>query len=835
MCPPKKLAAPPKKAQPPPKNSKLQKSKNSKSKHDESEESTENIIEPPPIVEEPPKKQTWLDTLKYTPPPDQELHIKLSRERREKTKIKHETICMKELQAILNYSLDTVETSFEFKENNGFNEKVLERKLRVLKQNYHKGDYLPPEVEIETSRSTVVRREFKSSMLKSPDISCLLQSEPVDVHKSLISLMKSAYNSHDFLYDGNPELDSLLDSLSKMGKIFSEPAKLPDAVDLPFIICVTGPPCSGKTTIAQFIHKFFKVTQINALSTDTVMDTGDPHVVNVSSNDEKNVFSAVQAALEASNGGEGVMIVNFPTTKNHLSGLEKFLAGYGKKVGKNIALNLIFRTMMTEEEANEAIKNRKIDTNSGYIYSTTFNPPTALDIADGAVLEDYPGDMSNYQRILGNTSNFDQATKKGVIVIPIGFLDNCDKLYLQIENALRQCFDQNNIPPTFTSFVGLRDREQLEFAKQCYDVFNVWNNTCIPMFAQGLSDMFARAQVIKEQTKYLASAALEQYAMILCQKDLRPEISVQIRGTQGYFDAIWNETIKERDDRINDIKAVIRRSGLGDLRALLDNDSNLIYESILNRLYITTWFSREFGDIATGKKVEQISKPTLPMFDTDDYPDIVKQFGLGEFNTFKQTKVEKFVDFLCYYRESAKSKLEADDAILAHKMLSYLIETKESIDSEISNELESMENTMKTWANKRYRNEMESFAAKFSKADEIPENEPLFYFDTTFVDGDVLKLIDRLGYRFSPKSPLTISGEKIIAMVHELKGQNVSTICKFLDAADKANFTAEEKDFLECFIRWSCVPEFIDVNSTCMAFAVDPDVAEKVSNILSKK
>ncbi|EAX93670.1 hypothetical protein TVAG_092050 [Trichomonas vaginalis G3] len=833
MCPPKKLTAPPKKAQQAQKASKLSKGKNSKSKNPEPEEQPEVVEEEKPVVEEPPKKTTWLDTLKYTPPPDQELHIKLSKERQAKTKLKHEQICMKELQGILNYSLAVSQQTTDFKENNGFNEKLLQRKLRHLREDYQKGEYLPPEVQIETSRSTVVRREFKATILKSPDISCLLQTEPVDVYKSLINLMK-ATSSNEFTYDANPEMDSLLSQLSKMGKAFSDPDKLPDHVDLPFIICVTGPPCSGKTTISQFIHKFFKVTQINALNSDSVPDSGDPHVINVSSNDEKGILNAIQNVLDNSN--DGILIANYPTTKNQLSGLEKFFAGYSKKSSKNANLNIIFRTSMTEEEAQEAIKERKLDTNSGFVYNTTFNPPNAIDIAQGAVLEDYPGDLSNYQKLLQSTSNMDNATKKGAIVIQIGKLDTVDKLYLQIENALRQCFDQNNVQPTFTTFVGLRDREQLEFAKQCFNIFNLWNSVCVTMFAQGLSEMFQRSKLIKEQTKYLANAALEKYAMILSQKDFRPEISVSLRGNSGYFDAIWNETIKERDERIKDIKTVLRRSGLEDLKTMLDNDSNLIYESILNRLYITSWFSREFGEVVSGKKVENIDKPTLPMFDnTDDFEEIANNFNLENFSSSKESKMDKFVDFLVYYKDNAKSNIERDDAVLGNKMFSYLIEAKEKIDSEINKELENMETTMKSWANKRYRNEMESFAEKYSHCDELPAGQPLFTFDKTFADGDVLKLIERLGYRFSPKLPLPIEEEKILNMVNAVKGTNVSCVTKFLEAADKANFTNEEKDYLECFIRWSTIPEFIDVNSFCMAFVPDSETSDKVSILLFKK
>ena len=54
---------------------------------------------------------------------------------------------------------------------------------------------------------------------------------------------------------------------------------------------------------------------------------------------------------------------------------------------------------------------------------------------------------------------------------------------MQVENALRQVYDQHGVPVPFTSFVNYVDVDQLVRAKLCYDIFNIWNDLYMKMLA----------------------------------------------------------------------------------------------------------------------------------------------------------------------------------------------------------------------------------------------------------------------------------------------------------------------------------------------------------------
>ena len=100
------------------------------------EEKTEE--EEKAVEEVPPKKVSWLDTLHWSPPPDQELHNQLSKQRREQTHKKHFNYCHEEIHAILNYAFATRKLT---------DPKAIRRE-RIA---FEKGFYIPKEEEPDYS------------------------------------------------------------------------------------------------------------------------------------------------------------------------------------------------------------------------------------------------------------------------------------------------------------------------------------------------------------------------------------------------------------------------------------------------------------------------------------------------------------------------------------------------------------------------------------------------------------------------------------------------------------------------------------------------------------
>ena len=827
MSPPRKIV-PSKKVTP----GVQRRSKKQKNKKPEPEEEPEPVLLPVEEEKHEEKQETWLDRLPKFVRGDEELHKKLSQERKERKKMKHFDYCMDELMSIIDVAFAERKAIKEFHDENGFNQKILEKKLKHIKYDFIDGKFYPKKVVEQPTEVNTVRTNFDANDLKTPDISYLLDLSDVDVHESFIELMRQTFNDRNFKFDANPKIDSIITSLSESMQPFANPAKSPERVSLPFVICIAGPPCTGKSTIAQFIKRFFKVNVIEVINNENEETNYDPSVFKTAPNDEKKVFTAIDETLEQTEEGMGIVICNYPNSKVQLSALDKHLAAMAKQKGGSLPnVSVVFRTTMTQEEAEKAMEGRQIDSSTGHIYNKEFNTPNAIVLSKNPTFVNPKSEFTNYQKILTTTNTLDSFSKKGTIVIQVGKLEDIDQLEIQIENALRQAFDSHSIPVSFTSFVGIEQKSVLVYAKQCYDIFHLWNDTYIAQFGQGLSDMFARAKKIKSKIQYLVSVAEDKFSLILTQPDNRAKQSIELRSAQLYFDTMWDMTIKERDERLKDLDTVIEKSGLTHLKEALEKDICLVVDSIFLRMFISSWFLTELGSLPKEKILEQLPNIIIPMFDAEDIIHNGHKIGYSDFMTESVNNIDQMHDLLNYIKKNCTDEFKKNEADICLRMFDYLLETKAEIDKTIDENLESMKNKMAGWAQNRYCKEMESFSQRFIDVNSLPADEPIFVNVKDFTDKEHEDLVNRLGYRFSPNKPLAIEEKKLLRLTEIMRENTVASIEQFLEAADSCNFTQEEKDELEALIIMATVPGFIDVHSFILAISPDLEISAKIEEL----
>ena len=72
-----------------------------------------------------------------------------------------------------------------------------------------------------------------------------------------LSIVFGTQLSETHMTDPNPTFDELLQFLQSETSSFLLPYKPYEKIPFPFIVCVGGPPCSGRTTVCQFLQKAF--------------------------------------------------------------------------------------------------------------------------------------------------------------------------------------------------------------------------------------------------------------------------------------------------------------------------------------------------------------------------------------------------------------------------------------------------------------------------------------------------------------------------------------------------------------------------------------------------
>lgn len=603
-------------------------------------------------VKEESKTETWLDHLPPVIKPDAELHISLSRERKEKRRNKITEYCMKELWAMVAFMFDQINTMDEFKENSDCDEQKLEKALRRQRIAYEKGEYFPTDATKENYEVFIREGEVVSGtfgVIRTPNVRELFKNDNMGDREEIFELMKKVCGDSTFDYDMNQHVDSLLKTLYEKMQAYDNPDPPPEPASFPFLACVSGPPGSGKSTVCDFLRRHFRVCVINIYAEEVEFGSYD-NVINIIQPDDKLIISDIISRINDIPEDYGVVISNFPNSKSQFIQLDKSLQQFKNKAKSHLAsISMLFKLNMTQQEAEMALQGRKISRRTGIVYNETFNPPNVLDLKGDPEFFTVNTDTSSYQKHVSLLAQLESINKKGFSLSNIGYCDNVDDVYLVIENLIRQSFDFRQIQPSFTSFVGICDRRKLEFSKQCYDIWTVWNDHCTPLYSRNLVDLHIKIRSIQEKIEYLSKISLERYALILSHPDDRPDIERETRQTCSFYDHIWNESCDIRDQRLMDVDFVISRSGIEDLCMLLERDQDKIFDSLISRLYLVSWFMSQFNEATLEERIlESIPIPTIPCFDTQDLSSVAKILGIDEGNEIPDSirSLRSFSDIL---------------------------------------------------------------------------------------------------------------------------------------------------------------------------------------------
>ena len=630
------------------------------------EEKTEE--EEKAVEEVPPKKVSWLDTLHWSPPPDQELHNQLSKQRREQTHKKHFNYCHEEIHAILNYAFATRKLT---------DPKAIRRE-RIA---FEKGFYIPKEEETHEQINVSVKEKMIKQRTKSKLFEDHFNADELFLEPDTVAMNKFMHYLHDqditnyqipaqynkrkglntqrqqqenqgqenenekkeIEFDANPEGENMLKIASEGSKKYTETVPTLDKQPLPYIISIIGGQCTGKTTIAQYIQYYFNVKVLK------YVPNTEPCVKNniqiISSSDDKQIPQIIADYIVDLEEGQGLVIVGYPNSKVQLNLLEKAFAS--KEIPSMAQIHGLIKTDFSN--ADSTIRNRLIDVNSGMIFNPTFFMPSfiSFDFSKAAKLEQYPVSNidANNAKLLNNIQFVEKSLKKQAALCTVPFCQFISELIEIIQQFLHNLTKPKNKEESNIQLREPRFKSQQEFlfAKFCYEVFQQWTNICMPEYCSLLGKAYSQLMSVKTVVHKLRDISYDKFILKMNCRDERNKIIPAIlknhlenTNETNMFNSIWDQTTKLRKENLEEAKEIISTIGFTTIEPFNIEKFKNVFKGIIKRYCIIFWFVDRYKNALNSSDIPppEIEMMNIPSFDINNFVSIsdamyVDAFGKG--------------------------------------------------------------------------------------------------------------------------------------------------------------------------------------------------------------
>ena len=585
-----------------------------------------------PEIPPPERDDSWWDNLPPVIKPDQELHLQLVKERRAAEKVRNTEFCRRELIAIFNFAMRMAKEPSDLTEKQKCDRYAIARS-NFMQEKFHEA--VVKEVEVE-----VVEQEAKKRDPRYPDIKELLDTKNVSPLEETMQMLTRSTSQNKFTCDSNPEVDRLLSVLEARRAPYVSRFVPETRVEFPYIVGVVGPPCSGKSTVCQFIAKFFRVKTIE-VSEHPEGTPGDDYVV-LETKDDRVIVAGIIDEAKKLPDQTGLLLMGYPETKAQLLNLQKALQTASKrktepaKIGSMIGF---IRMSMTAEEAAAQVEGRLVDERDGTIYHKTFNPPIVLKGEDAACFKPLPKgeEFAMYPRIAQMLAKTDIGMKKFGYCVTIPLCDSIGKLQLSIENFLKILYTSKGGTAPFSTFVVFESNEDFLFSKICTEIYDVWHDRCLPLFGTGLAELCNRINQTKHKISYLYNNTKKAFQLVTLRPDdrlarTREFLQNKNEVEESLFSYIWQKSVDLRDENLRTARAFVQKSSLRSLRFVLEASEQSIFELIVKRYFVVEWFTKEYARIIDERIItdtENITRdPVIPEYDVTNLRGLCELMGI---------------------------------------------------------------------------------------------------------------------------------------------------------------------------------------------------------------
>ncbi|OHT00479.1 hypothetical protein TRFO_32844 [Tritrichomonas foetus] len=635
--------------------------------------------EKPPEAEEKPKKESWLDNLPPVIKPDEELHQKLSKERRERRAAKVHQYCSLEIQGMLEFAFRSMKIERDFiNSNNEYqniidsqkiiikekekdkkkgknmkkgkedtsnnNEVTKERKLRQLHSDFRNGLLTP---QPESPVKEVVRNEcsVKVEPIFSLEVQNYLRFSSDSMWKDLSTFFNCDLNEK-YIHDPDTKFNEFLEYLQQKMALFQNPYHPFDKIYFPFIICITGPQGTGRTTICQLLQKVYNVTIIEVLpptpsdnlirkkKNQTIEPEVEPlpeypllDIIQIKAMDDNSTANMIAQNIHDQKI-KGTIIVGWPNSKTQLAQLEKEINK--QNTLSKTASRLSIDSLQSGPKSKTPIPNiqgiiitlnpnssreKLLDPVTGNVYQEDFYLPGFLDFYDELptnflkkkeeiqnrlIIHTVPEFPPVTNKVVARFNTFESMTRKTYSTLVIPKCDTIDQLCKYLDMFIDTIFKKANmeLSPSNPLF-ALAHPKYLVKPGLCYNAMLSWRD-CLDEFGPIIADQSNLVSILGNRLDQMLVAAIDRFTLYTCHGDSREEKCKRFMNCKDqidfsdFFKDIWNLSLKSRDDNLSHTKEIVEKSGFLELVVELRKTPKLIFIALIRRLYYTSWFYKTF-------------------------------------------------------------------------------------------------------------------------------------------------------------------------------------------------------------------------------------------------
>ena len=568
-----------------------------------------------PVVVEKNDPDAWIKNIPNFTRGDEEMHRKLSAERRERSRKKHEQLCSLELEGIFNFSFDLYENKLTGKYSD------TEKYKRIIKEKFRNGEFIPNPEESEMDM------EFHTPLapMHGLEIENYLHISSESIFSDLANFYGIEYNEN-LLTDPNPFMNEQLATLQKNMQTFVTPYKTRHA-EFPYTICVTGPQYGGKTTICQILEKAFDIHIIKVVGANIEgkkkkgeaeeeqkpQEYDIPNTTVIHYTDEKTIINEIIDAIKATGRERGFVISGFPITKGQFSALEKGLQAIApqndetdkssKKKSKNIPPTIIGLIIALHTPAT--FLPRKVDEKTGAIFTDGFIEPDFMNLEGCAPLNfgegrenlrnrliDYPVPedyVSNAKAASGYLS-LEGALKKSTHVCVVGTMTNEEELVNSLDNFFESFMNERPIHAVVSP-------QELILPAHSYSAIHAWK-ACLEISGRTIADQGALVNTLTTKLDQLTADAIDRFSIFICRPDERSntikKFADKKNQRESIYKEIWNQSIEVRDHNISIVDDIIEYAGLIELVLELKKAPKIVFIALVNKIMYARWLRNTF-------------------------------------------------------------------------------------------------------------------------------------------------------------------------------------------------------------------------------------------------
>lgn len=662
--------------------------------------------EPPKLIQTTKKKNEEnsdsdeLPSLPEDPPPV------MTPERIEFQKLSDRLFCESEVAAMLDYALDTIDVTDQ-------------KTLKKLRDKFEDRDFIPYQFK-ECYHSSVDNFCIDLNADHKLEVQSYLHFQSDSLFKDLSTVFGTTLTDAH-VTDPNPTFDTLLHTLQSESETFLNPYHPYEKIQFPFIVCVGGPPGSGRTTVCQFLQKAFdchivhvksqpsspsskkgrassqSITRQSEMPEYTLSDS-----IEVRYPDEKSAGTLIANAMKENFNGKGYVIDGYPNNKNQQAALSKALSAVNiqlprptrgvSKPGRSSASNIdaIIITLF-----NDGNGSRLIDPISGNIYKVGFHTPCLADLIgicplhfeeeirdiQSRLLEINVGDLPILQpKAIQQYKSYCNSLEKSMCTAMIYECERSLHILEMLDTFVNDLYSKNmDLLPNEKPMVSLLRPTAIIRPELCFSAVTAWYR-CLEEFGRPMADQSNLISTFTNKVEVLTKAAMERYQLLIGQRDERIDLCREFMKNRKsmnmatHFREIWDLSISIRDRNLALADKIVDNSGLIELLIEVRKSPKIVFIALVNRLYNIMWFSDTFcsipnQEINDNTRFSFFDELTVPKTDVPKYrfmltkkPKNIKPVrSVGQFNkVFQDNGINTFNLNLVYKNTLSNAKEEAN-------------------------------------------------------------------------------------------------------------------------------------------------------------------------------